>query len=192
MQILEAAAGWRTHSISSARAQRPRQGLRAAYLRPRAACRTGGEAVCNNSTWLGLPNSAVRAQHNKVAETDGRPLERPQAGNGVALGRRADAPRERDGGPLPRARRHAHHLKLALDAGGDPDGAALLAHFSPPLHLAAAAGCEGCGAAVTARRGLRPGLEEKGRADGAPPGRHRRRAEVRRTITGGGRGRECV
>ena len=38
----------------------------------------------------------------------------------------------------------AHHLKRALDAGGDPDGAALLAHFSPPLHLAAAAGCEAC------------------------------------------------
>ena len=71
----------------------------------------------------------------------------------------------------------AHHLKRALDAGGDPDGAALLAHFSPPLHLAAAAGCEACvelllqrGAALvqdSKRRGGRTALHQAAIA-GAP------------------------
>ena len=71
----------------------------------------------------------------------------------------------------------AHHLKRALDAGGDPDGAPLLAHFSPPLHLAAAAGCEACvelllqrGAALvqdSKRRGGRTALHQAAIA-GAP------------------------
>ena len=49
----------------------------------------------------------------------------------------------------------AHHLKLALDAGGDPDGAALLAHFSPPLHLAARPSSRTRSAAAGGRRSTR-------------------------------------
>jgi hypothetical protein len=71
----------------------------------------------------------------------------------------------------------AHHLERALSARGDPDGAALIAHFSPPLHLAAAAGCEACvelllarGATLTQdskRRGGRTALHQAAIA-GAP------------------------